>query len=102
MRAVEAGGLSDLAVAKKIGHEAFLHPVQDEIEGVVAARRRSNGVCAGDEPLSARLAYGDKLSGQKIERRDLLDVEFEVFRFLRKKHGADKPGGKQVAFHVRP
>lgn len=70
VRTVEVRGLSNLEAAQKIGHEAFIHAVEAEIEGIVAARRRSDGVGAGDKLVfGTRLAYGDELSGHEIKRR---------------------------------
>ena len=101
MGAVETSGLAHLAVAKEVGHKAFLDAVQDKIEGCCRVLPKQS-IGAGDEALTARLAHGDKLSGGKVERRDLLNVEFEVFRLLRKKYRADEPGSKQGVFHVLP
>ena len=100
---MEVRGLSDLETAKKVGHEAFIDAVEAEIEGIVAARRRSDGVGAGDELMFAsRLADGDELPGDKVKRRQLLDLEFKVLGLLRKIDGAGEPGGEQGLFHFSP
>ena len=52
--------------------------------------------------LATRLANRDELSGHEVKRRELLDIEFKVFGFLRKQHGAGEPGGEQGVFHFLP
>jgi hypothetical protein len=99
---VEAGGLADFTVTKEVGHKAFIDAVEAEIEGVVGAGRRSDGVGAGDEFVAARLADGDKLSGDEVEGGELFDLEFEVLGFLREEHRAGEPGGEQRVFHGFP
>src|SRR5580692_4319634 len=89
-----------LHVAKKVGHEAVLHPVQAQGELVVAIRWRSDGVCADDFLAIGLVGFkGEPLSSDEAETGDALHFEFEMLCEFGEPDGADEPRGEGLKWH---
>src|SRR5215469_13991976 len=100
MRSMELNFPAVVQVTQKIREMTCVYAVQAEIEAVITARRRGNGISPRQLVSIVRRLHGNKLAWLKIETRQLFHLEFKMLRALGKQARMHKPGSVKLTFHL--